>query len=1301
MKEFISRYYKKENDASSYLFNEIVEKSMISIILGEPASGKTYQLKYFDEHSDSTKFVELMFIEDEEDILNTTQYILIDSIDEALSKNDSDKTTIRNLLKYIKKSLEINSSVKFIITCRYLEWKEIFEEKLKEIDKDIQIYHIQELSKEDINRLLVEKRIEEKDFWNFINQNFLNELLKNVLMIINIIDNFQIYKSKSLKYFEIYDEIIKEHIQAKTENERSNQLSKISFEDLKFISSSLAIYFTLNHSRVIDASNLDKLASELYKINNIDITGENLSILLDSALFSGNRSKIRFFHKSIQEYLSAYFIIEKKLGIKTIKDIFSHSLGFYEEFEEVIIYLTNIEKRFFKHFVSFDPFIFRRHPYLDLEEQKLLLKNMLDMLSNEQQNAWGKWEYIDSSSLVDFDKSITIEIVNLVKENIDIKNINHALYGYLLSVLEHNYSKELQNFIFEILENSKQEKDECFRYISRHKIDNIEFNKELLEFIKKNKMLQSYEDYIYIHIFETLYKQLEFENLIILLENFSLYTDKNVIEKIDIKDLIFWFDDISTNYKEKYQKIYDSEQISFLIFLLLKYFEKSEEVEILNKVFSFLDKEQIFAYNFHIGDYEKDKYILEFNHISMYFWKHYFSLENIYVSDSSKILNFYENTITNLEEIIKIYPVKDYKDHYLYLRGYSTFIDNYDRLILENDIIKDYLEEIEQDRKKQDWYIRNEQTKLKIKKEEEKKESIYQKAINELSSFADIYNIYNFARKKPSDNVDINKIIKKDLGEEKYLIFMNFIKNGFINDTLYLEIKKDLLKDSIYHWTILFNFYFKNISKEDIDGLIKIENDYKKLYYHVYAYRNITSEYFIYISKNFISTLVELSIETIKVSQSRVSDFVYLFNELNIYDVNNLKPLIEYIKSIDSKTWINIEKYEKEELLNILTLEKENYDFIKDLYFSDSLNEYSYFKSLLCLDINRAFDDYLNMIYPKGEKYLKFSSVGKINFVRKNIESNRYDNILISPIHRKKFKILLALLYSLRENRNFENIFQLNHDNLKFILINYFDFFKEYHHPTGSYISDIYDNMNGLIGEILNYLGSTDVFIPLLEDLQNTENKNLKVRIKYQLEKAYNYKQKNRGYTNKHYKDILDNYSLDLDVFFNYEKLEKDLIDISLVLMKNRKSIYLEDENLINDRYRDALHFKGYIVNDQTRAGESKSGKSVGEIDLEVKNKDTNITESLIEAFELKTYNRKVIEEHYERIIKKYDTSGNENNFILVYTKYSKFVSLWEKYKLHFIEFEEINTQKENIKVIYKKYNNMKISHIFINFYSN
>lgn len=1120
-------------------------------------------------------------------------------------------------------------------------------------------------------------------------------------MIINIIDNFQTYKSKSLKYFEIYDEIIKEHLVAKTANERSKQLSKTSFENMKLISSSLAMYFTLNHSRIIDASDLDRLASELYKISNIDITGENLSIVLDSALFSGNRNKIRFFHKSIQEYLCAYFVIAKKLNIKTIKDIFSHNLGFYEEFEEVIIYLTNIEKRFFKHFVSFDPFIFRRHPYLDLEEQKLLLKNMLNILSNEQQNAWGKWEYIDSSSLVDFNNTITLEISKLIKEDINIKNINHALFGYLLSMLKHNNSSELQEYIFEILENLKQNKDECFRYISRHKIDNIEYNKELLEFILRNNMWYSDEDYIYIHIFKTLYKHVEFNFLLILLQNFSLYTDKKVIENIDIKDLIFWFDDISKNYKEKYEKYRKSKQINFLIFLLLKHFEKSKDTKVLEKVFSFLDNQYIYCCDFYIGDYEEDKYILEFNSIADYFWKYFFSSKDIYKSATSRILDFYKKRIKGLYKIIDIYPINDYKDHYSYLRRYSNVIENFEKLVLEDSDFKDYLEKEFEKLKKEKWYKEEEKSKIRLKKREIKEELNYQRVISSISTFADIYNIYVYASRKIDDKNKLNETIKNDLGEEKYLIFMNCIKSGFINDTLHLEIKKDLLKDSIYYWTIIFHFYFKNISSEEINSLIKTEDDYKKLYYYVYRNGKITSKYFVYISKNFISTLIDLSIETLKISKSRISDFIYLFKELNIYNSDDLKLLIEYIKSIDNKTWINIEKkYNKEELLDILALEKENYDFIKDLYFSDGSNEYSYFKSLFYIDINRAFDDYLNMIYPKSDKYLKFSSVGKINFVRKNIELNKYDNILISSIHRKKFKTLLSLLYSLRENRNFENIYQLNNVNLKFILINYHDFFKEYHYPKGGYSPDIYNNMHELINDMLNHMGSTDMFIPLLEDLQNTGNKNLKATVKYQLEKAYNYKQKNRAYTNKHYKDIFDNYSLPSNVFFDYEKLEKDLIDISLTLMKSRKRIFEEIEDLINDRYRDALKFKGYIINDQTRAGESGSGKSVGEIDLEVKNKDTNITEALIEAFILESDNTKVIEEHYEKLIKKYDTSGNENNFVLIYVKYSKFESLWEKYKLHFKETEEIDTQKENIKVIYTKYNNMKILHIFINYYS-
>ncbi len=56
MSQFIPRYYKKEDVSFSFIFDELIQKSQISIILGEPASGKTFQLEYFDKNTDNTKF---------------------------------------------------------------------------------------------------------------------------------------------------------------------------------------------------------------------------------------------------------------------------------------------------------------------------------------------------------------------------------------------------------------------------------------------------------------------------------------------------------------------------------------------------------------------------------------------------------------------------------------------------------------------------------------------------------------------------------------------------------------------------------------------------------------------------------------------------------------------------------------------------------------------------------------------------------------------------------------------------------------------------------------------------------------------------------------------------------------------------------------------------------------------------------------------------------------------------------------------------------------------------------------------
>ena len=113
---------------------------------------------------------------------------------------------------------------------------------------------------------------------------------------------------------------------------------------------------------------------------------------------------------------------------------------------------------------------------------------------------------------------------------------------------------------------------------------------------------------------------------------------------------------------------------------------------------------------------------------------------------------------------------------------------------------------------------------------------------------------------------------------------------------------------------------------------------------------------------------------------------------------------------------------------------------------------------------------------------------------------------------------------------------------------------------------------------------------------------------------------------------------------------------------ENRKDLSTKKEDEINDIFRNALHYKKYSVSDQSRGGESQTSKSVGERDFVIRNNNSQITESVIEAFILKSYSETVIKKHYDKLLNKYDTVGNKCNFILVYSQVEKFNELWKKY---------------------------------------
>jgi len=502
-------------------FQTIVDNSRISIILGEPASGKTYQLKEYAKNKNSKFFLLKMLSKYKKKDIEEYDILLFDSIDEALLKNKDDDELIFDLLKFIEKY----KKKKIIITCRYLEWKENFEEKLKEVDKELKVYDIQELSRDDINLLL--KGNEVNEFWDFIGKNHLELLLKNIMIVKHLTSNFnKEYQQKNISYIDIYKKIVEQSIKSKG-TKREHKQDKRKVKKLFPIGASLATYMTLNRKDTVlneNINDIENFVDELYQVENKDIKDNDLKKILDTALFEKKENDFSFFHKSIQEYLTAYFTDCKKLDSKTIKKIFSHDLKFCEEFEEVIIYLTNIQPELFDDFVDFDPFIFRRHPSLTKEQQEKLLLSIIDKIKDSQAYAWNRENFFHNTSLVKFDK--IDNIYTLIKDKDIINSQNDMLFQYIIRVFAENYSKEFEEFIFELLSTVVEDKFKCRMLINDGYHVNIDhcklfdFMKENKLFLKKDELSNNYDNQVEISLFYWMIREKESSENILFLLNY-------------------------------------------------------------------------------------------------------------------------------------------------------------------------------------------------------------------------------------------------------------------------------------------------------------------------------------------------------------------------------------------------------------------------------------------------------------------------------------------------------------------------------------------------------------------------------------------------------------------------------------------------------------------------------------------------------------------------------------------------------------------------------------------------------------
>jgi len=90
------------------------------------------------------------------------------------------------------------------------------------------------------------------------------------------------------------------------------------------------------------------------------------------------------------------------------------------------------------------------------------------------------------------------------------------------------------------------------------------------------------------------------------------------------------------------------------------------------------------------------------------------------------------------------------------------------------------------------------------------------------------------------------------------------------------------------------------------------------------------------------------------------------------------------------------------------------------------------------------------------------------------------------------------------------------------------------------------------------------------------------------------------------------------------------------------------------------LRVRGYHVNEQAPRGRSEKGLDLGRLDMEIRSADGKPV-ALLEAFNLESFERAVIERHVKKIFG-YDANGLPENVILVYGEAADFNQLWRKY---------------------------------------
>lgn len=1235
---------------------------VVSFILGEPASGKTFQLNYYDKTSkEKTKFIELINLDtylEEENQVGTI--FLLDSIDEA-----EKSISYRLLSKKIEKFIEKNTKCKFIISCRYMEWKKYFEDQLKPFDENIKVYDILPLERDDIDSLLLEKRINKKEFWDFVELNYLENLLKNILITNILIDKFHTLDKRN-SYTDLYKYLVIGKITISNNEEYSyyNELNEeidIPIEDILIIISSLASYMTLNHLVYIKKDDISNLSYEIYKVSNVKISASILKSLLAKPLFLGDSNgNIKFYHKSVQEYLTAYFFNHKNLKPRILKQIFLNKNIFLEEYEEVFIYLSNLNLKYFNFFIDIDPFIFRRHPNLNLEQQKNLLYSVLDTLSNSEYKMWGNWELFENGSLVSFDEKFDLNfIIDHFKNE---KIVNDSIFLYLMHIFSNNrYYKKLEDLIFLFLENSENKKARIDNFKAVLHENTL---KRVLDYIIEKKIINTDSYSINMHLIKMLYGKVSFGQLKNVYTDETIYDNSHlkgkssILTQLTFTELFYLFVYLAESESNNHCR---DEVVMLIIYNILLDYDSSNSVPTgfllkLCKVYK--------NSNLHFSYYNQSKNetfekirLSDTKNLNKDFWELYFSFS--YEDDFLTLNALYIiiESVCNIElnfeidSLLEKYNFDKFSKNYMYLPFNHN--DEIHKKFLQYKSYKELLDEREKNAKR--YYTDDSEYQIKQKKTEEE----YKDKINNYQD--NILNIIYYNNHKKDDFLAANLNIKKDLGD-KYNDFISILESRFLDNNIYIDLIRKQRGKTIgsirYYHSLMFSYLFKvYFSENRLNTIINTNKEYKKFLYYWINWNTFNMDkMFIDISINYQSIVFNKIYLDIKKGINKSSSYTHMLSNFPylIRSFEHKLEMISYLKFISKlrnlykDNYKSIEEKTKINILKILAIDDNSYNFICEYFFKSSMNleKNIYFDVLIETDLEKT----IKLFYEIGVDN-KANYIHMMDWISHSTGfGNRFkhENSLSSELI---YKVISSYYKYFNEPKRNDKTLMFSDDEVYYT------------------INSLFDSLSSLKAEII------------LKKLTFSNNNELKEKASYYLEKLYKLNLTGKKLLKDDYKNLLDsNYEL----ISNNEELVELLVDVISEINKkinnkfNLKSLLYKDKFKHNEKIIQNynLNINDEIINnysDNPRTEESlqklfgflideelKKKKFITDREIDIQGKFPDIKVSFLEfsvLIELKRSNNNPIKYVKEQLIDNYLKSSDVDNIIYligIYKGYDK-----------------------------------------------